>query len=144
MGDAGRLDIMLRRHLGDVMCGGFTFDGRIGCKYQFPDITVRQFLFEQVETKFVRADTVQRREVPEEVPEVSVALGPQGDAGLLDVMRKAFGIRSNGEARRLVTQKAVWKDGELVTDPSCRLGAGTFLLRAGKRRYAKVELREDA
>jgi len=87
---------------------------------------------------------VQKREVPEEVPEISVALGPQGDAGLLDVMRKAFGIRSNGEARRLVTQKAVWKDGELVTDPTCRLGAGTFLLRAGKRRYAKVELREDA
>jgi tyrosyl-tRNA synthetase len=86
---------------------------------------------------------VQNREVPEEVPEVSLPLGPHGDAGLLDVLRKAFGIRSNGEARRLVTQRAVWMDGELVTDPTCRLRAGTFLLRAGKRRYARVELEPE-
>jgi tyrosyl-tRNA synthetase len=84
---------------------------------------------------------VQNREVPEEIPEVSLPLGPQGDAGLLDVLRKAFGIRSNGEARRLVTQRAVWVDGELVTDPTSRLRAGKFLLRAGKRRYARLELR---
>jgi tyrosyl-tRNA synthetase len=84
---------------------------------------------------------VQNREVPEEVQEVSFPLGPEGDAGLLDVLREAFGIRSNGEARRLVTQRAVWRDGELVTDPTSRLRAGTFLLRAGKRRYARVELR---
>jgi tyrosyl-tRNA synthetase len=84
---------------------------------------------------------VQNREVPEEIPEVSVPLGPQGDAGLLDVLRKTFGIRSNGEARRLVTQGAVHLDGELVTDPTSRLRAGSFLLRAGKRRYARVELR---
>ena len=87
---------------------------------------------------------VQNREVPEEIPELSLPLGPQGDAGLLDVLRKAFGIKSNGEARRLVTQRAVWRDGELVTDPTSRLRAGTFLLRAGKRRYARVELRKDA
>ena len=84
---------------------------------------------------------VQNREVPEEIPEISVALGPQGDAGLLDVLRKTFGIRSNGEARRLVTQRAVRLDGEIVTDPTSRLRAGSFLLRAGKRRYARVKLR---
>ena len=86
---------------------------------------------------------VRNREVPEDVPEFSIPLGPQGDAGLLDVLRKAFGIRSNGEARRLVTQGAVWMDGAVVTDPTCRLRAGTFLLRAGKRRYARVELRPE-
>ncbi len=93
----------------------------------------------QAEAHFQRV--VRNREVPTEVPEVSLPLGPEGDAGLLDVLRKAFGIKSNGEARRLVTQRAVWKDGELVTDTTSRLRAGTFLLRAGKRRYARVELR---
>jgi tyrosyl-tRNA synthetase len=83
---------------------------------------------------------VQDREVPDEVPEFLIPLGPRGDAGLLDVLRKAFDIKSNGEARRLVTQGAVRMDGEPVTDPTCRLRAGTFLLRAGKRRYARVEL----
>jgi tyrosyl-tRNA synthetase len=84
---------------------------------------------------------VQNREVPDEVREVSLPLGPDGRAGLLEVLRKAFGLRSNGEARRLVTQRAVWMDGEIVTDPASRLRAGNFLLRAGKHRYARVELR---
>ena len=86
---------------------------------------------------------VQNREVPEEIPEVSVPLDPQGDAGLLDVLRQAFPgeIRTNGEARRLVAQRAVRLDGEVVTDPASRMRAGSFLLRAGKRRYARVELR---
>jgi tyrosyl-tRNA synthetase len=84
---------------------------------------------------------VQNREVPDEVPEVSLPLGPDGQAGLLEVLRRAFGLRSNGEARRLVTQGAVWMDGELVSDPTCRLPGGTFLLRTGKHRYARVELR---
>jgi tyrosyl-tRNA synthetase len=97
---------------------------------------------QQAEAHFRKV--VQNREVPEDVPELSLSLGPQGDAGLLDVLRKAFDIRSNGEARRLVTQRAVWMDGEVVTDPTCRLRAGTFLLRAGKRRYARVELHPEA
>jgi tyrosyl-tRNA synthetase len=83
---------------------------------------------------------VQNREVPEEIPEVSLPLGPQGEAGFLDVLRKAFELRSNSEARRLVAQRAVWLDGELVTDPTSRLRAGSYLLRAGKRQYARVEL----
>ena len=86
---------------------------------------------------------VQNREVPEEIREVSLPLGPQGDAGLLDVLRQACPgeIRSNGEARRLVAQRAVRLDGELVTDAASRMRAGSVLLRAGKRRYARVELR---
>jgi tyrosyl-tRNA synthetase len=84
---------------------------------------------------------VQKREVPDEVPEISLSLGPAGEAGLLEVLRQAFGLKSNGEARRLVTQRAVYMDGELVTDPASRLQAGSFLLRAGKHRYARVDLR---
>ena len=56
---------------------------------------------------------VQEREVPDDIPELSLPLGPQG---------------------------AVRLDGEPVTDPTSRLRAGTFLLRAGKRRYVRVEL----
>jgi tyrosyl-tRNA synthetase len=84
---------------------------------------------------------VQEREVPEDIQEISLSLGPQGDAGLLEVLCRVFGIRSNGEARRLVIQGAVRMDGELVSDPTHRLRGGTFLLRAGKRRHARVVLR---
>lgn len=83
---------------------------------------------------------VQRGEMPEDVPEIALPLGEGGELGLLDVMRQALEVPSNGQARRLVQQGAVKLDGELVRDPALRLAAGAYLLRAGKRRYAKVTL----
>jgi tyrosyl-tRNA synthetase len=83
---------------------------------------------------------VQRREVPEAVPEVEVRLDAAPDAGLLDVVRAAFGLASNNEARRLVVQRAVHLDGRAVTDPALRLTPGTYLMRAGRRRFARVRL----
>ena len=83
---------------------------------------------------------VQRREVPEEVPEVPLSLDGAGEAGLLDVLRQALGVSSNAEARRLVAQGAVRVDGELVKDAALRLPAGSYLIRAGRRRYARVLL----
>jgi tyrosyl-tRNA synthetase len=81
---------------------------------------------------------VQRGEIPEQVPELRVALPAEGSAGLLDVMRSALGVASNAEARRLVAQGAVEIDGRRIDDPALRLEAGVYLLRAGKRRFARV------
>ena len=49
--------------------------------------------------------------------------------------------KSRGEARRLVGQKAVQVDGEPVLDAELYLGAGSYLVKVGKRRFARVELR---
>lgn len=83
---------------------------------------------------------IQQRQVPDEVPEVVVDLGSQQERGLLDVLRLALDLGSTGEARRLVVQGAVRVDGEPVKDPTHRLGAGSYLLKAGKRRFARVRL----
>jgi tyrosyl-tRNA synthetase len=83
---------------------------------------------------------VQRGEVPEEVPELAMPLPEGGSAGLLDVLRTGLGIRSNAEGRRLVGQGAVQIDGERVEASALRLEAGTYLIRAGKRRFARVSL----
>ena len=83
---------------------------------------------------------VQRGETPEDLPEVEVSLAGASDAGLLDVMREALGLASNGEARRLVAGGAVRIDDERIDDPKARLGPGEYLIRAGKRRYARVRL----
>jgi len=84
---------------------------------------------------------VRRGEPPEEPPEVEIALADgAAAAGLLDVMRRALGLASNAEARRLVQQGAVRLDGEPVRDPALRLPPGRYLLRAGKRRYARVRI----
>jgi len=83
---------------------------------------------------------VQQGEPPDAPPEVRIALaGPDG-AGLLDVLRAALGIASNAEARRLVAQGAVELDGNRVEDASLRLAAGSYLVRAGKRRFARVHV----
>jgi len=83
---------------------------------------------------------VQRRELPEELPQVSLALEGRPEAGLLEVLCRSLGIVSHSEARRLVLQGAVRLGGEVVRDPALRLPAGSYLLRAGKRRFAQVIL----
>ena len=84
---------------------------------------------------------VQGRELPDDLPEVERPLGEDGSAGLLDLMREALGVASNAEARRLVAQGAVRIDDAPVRDATTRLGAGTYLIRAGKRKIARVTLR---
>jgi tyrosyl-tRNA synthetase len=86
---------------------------------------------------------VQKREIPEDVPEARVLPQQDGRAGLLDVMRETLGVASNAEARRLVLQGAVEIDGRRVEDPGIRLGAGSYLLRAGRRRFARVRIAAD-
>jgi len=83
---------------------------------------------------------VQDGRTPDDVAEVEVA-SVDGGAGLLDVLREQLGVASNSEARRLVAQGAVQVDGERVEDPARRLPpGGPYLVRAGKRRFARVRV----
>ncbi|MDJ0853155.1 MAG: tyrosine--tRNA ligase [Myxococcota bacterium] len=83
---------------------------------------------------------VKRREVPEDLEEQHVAPGESGDRGLLELLEELGLVASRGEARRLVTQGAVSVDGEGVSDPRLRLSPGSFLLKVGKRRFARVRI----
>jgi len=84
---------------------------------------------------------VQRKELPEEIPEVRVAGDPAaGGAGLLTAMVGAGMASSNSEARRLVAQGGVRLDDEVVKDPQLRLPPGTHLLQVGKRRFARLRV----
>jgi tyrosyl-tRNA synthetase len=58
-------------------------------------------------------------------------------------MRETLGVASNAEARRLVLQGAVDLDGRRVEDPGLRLETGTYLLRAGRRRFTRVRVQAD-
>jgi tyrosyl-tRNA synthetase len=86
---------------------------------------------------------VQQRDFPEDVPEARVTPQQDGRAGLLDVMRATLGVSSNAEARRLVLQGAVELDGQRIEDPGLRLAAGSYLLRAGRRRFTRVRIASD-
>ncbi|HTF34053.1 MAG TPA: tyrosine--tRNA ligase [Myxococcota bacterium] len=82
---------------------------------------------------------IQRKEEPEDAPEVALYVGRDGVMGLLDLLRSALQIPSNAEARRLVAQGAVRLDGEVVRDGNARLSPGAYRLRVG-RRFARVRL----
>jgi tyrosyl-tRNA synthetase len=84
---------------------------------------------------------VRRREAPEEIPERRLALGPDGDRGLLEVLVELGLVSSHGEARRLVAQRAVAIGDGVVEDPALRLGPGCYRIRVGKRRFVRAEIR---
>ncbi len=81
---------------------------------------------------------VQGKQLPDDIPEVTLRLEGAADVGLLDVLYRAVGLGSKGEARRLVAQGAVRVDRLVVKDAGLRLGPGSYLLQAGKRRFARV------
>ena len=83
---------------------------------------------------------VKRGEVPEDLEERAVAASDAGDRGLLELLEELGLVASRGEARRLVTQGAVSLDGEGVSDPRLRLPGGSYLLKVGKRRFARVRI----
>jgi tyrosyl-tRNA synthetase len=84
--------------------------------------------------------TVQEREAPADLPETALALGDGGVLGLLEILERTGLTPSRSEARRLVGQGAVAIDGAPVADPALRLPAGSYLLKVGKRRFARVRL----
>lgn len=76
--------------------------------------------------------TVQRKELPDEMPEFRVS---NGDL-LLDVVVAAGAAPSKREARRLFEQRAVTMDGNVV-EPTTPARAGV-VVQVGKRRWIKL------
>ena len=85
-------------------------------------------------------DVVQSKRTPKDLEEVRCETGPDGKIGLLELLERLELVTSRSEARRLVGQKAVRVDGGVVADPTLRLSAGCYLLKVGKRRFARVRL----
>ncbi|MGE5116447.1 MAG: tyrosine--tRNA ligase [Betaproteobacteria bacterium] len=75
--------------------------------------------------------------VPDEIDEVTLAGAPLPIGALLKQARLA---PSTSEALRLVDQGGVRIDGATVSDRGLRLGAGTYVVQVGKRRFARVAL----
>jgi tyrosyl-tRNA synthetase len=86
---------------------------------------------------------VRRKELPDEIPVHRLTTAPDEKRGLLEILEALGLAASRGEARRLVAQKAVSLDGARVSDPGLFLAAGSYLLKVGKRRFARVELEAD-
>jgi tyrosyl-tRNA synthetase len=87
---------------------------------------------------------VQRKELPNDIPEVCLSIGGEGGSKLFEILVGADLAPSKSEARRLVQQGAVSLDQARATDPTQILPAGEYLIQVGKRRFARVQLNEKA
>ncbi len=75
-----------------------------------------------------------QRQIPEDMPEVTVAVG----TGIISALRDAGLVKSGGDARRMLAQGAVSIDGERVSSVETTLDqAGSFVIKVGKRRFAR-------
>jgi tyrosyl-tRNA synthetase len=75
--------------------------------------------------------------VPDEIPEMTLSGAPLGIAALLKMAGLAA---STGEGNRLIEGGGVRVDSSVVSDKSLKLGAGTYVVQVGKRKFARVTL----
>jgi tyrosyl-tRNA synthetase len=75
--------------------------------------------------------------VPDEIPDVNLSGAPMGIGAVL----KAAGLAaSGGDATRLIEGGGVRVDSSAVSDKALKLGAGTYVVQVGKRKFARVTL----
>ncbi len=79
--------------------------------------------------------------IPDEITELSLPLGDGGAALGIGALLKAAGLAaSSGEGNRLIDGGGVRVDSNVVSDKGLKLGAGTYVLQVGKRKFARVTL----
>ena len=79
--------------------------------------------------------------VPDDITELTLPLGVDGAAVGIGALLKLAGlVASSGEGNRLIDGAGVRVDTSLVSNKGLKLGAGTYLLQVGKRRFARVTL----
>ena len=77
--------------------------------------------------------------VPDEIAEVALPLGEDGTAlGIGAVLKMAGLAASSGEGNRLIDGGGVRVDSSVVSDKGLKLGAGTYVVQVGKRKFARV------
>ena len=79
--------------------------------------------------------------VPDQIAELSLPLGPGGaPQGIAALLKMAGLAASGGEGNRLIDGGGVRVDSSVVSDKGLKLGAGTYVLQVGKRKFARVTL----
>ena len=79
--------------------------------------------------------------IPDQIPKLGLPLGEPGSAvGIAKLLKMAGLTASTGEGNRLIDGGGVRVDAAPVSDKGLQLGAGTYVLQVGKRKFARVTL----
>ncbi len=78
------------------------------------------------------------RKVPTDLAEVRVALDGEASVWVSKALASTGLVKSSSEARRRIEAGAIQIDGEKVSDVKAELKAGTYVVKAGKKTWAKL------
>lgn len=74
---------------------------------------------------------------PDAIPEVAIQW-EEDEMWLPKIMKLSGIVPSTGEAIRLIKQRAVQIDNQKVSGPDMKLGKGSYLIKAGKRKFVRI------
>ncbi|MGA1846438.1 tyrosine--tRNA ligase [Deferribacter abyssi] len=77
-----------------------------------------------------------KKEIPDDIPEFVLHKGMK----LIDIIKEVKFAASNSEIRRLANQGAIYIDGVRVEDIYKELGEGEFILKVGKKKFARIKM----
>ena len=79
--------------------------------------------------------------IPDAIAELALPLGDGGAPVGIGALLKSAGLAaSSGEGNRLIDGGGVRVNSDVVSDKGLKLGAGTYVLQVGKRKFARVTL----
>jgi tyrosyl-tRNA synthetase len=78
--------------------------------------------------------------IPDEIEEQTISL-EAGPVGIGALLKQAGLAASSGEGNRLIDGGGVRVDSAVVSDKGLKLGAGTYVLQVGKRKFKRVVLK---
>jgi tyrosyl-tRNA synthetase len=76
--------------------------------------------------------------LPEDIPTIDMPW-EEAEMWLPKIMKNANLAASTGEAMRLIRQGAVSIDDKKTENPDTKLGRGEYVIKAGKRKFAKIK-----
>ena len=90
-------------------------------------------------------EKLQTKEVPDDIPEMEVAVGDETDdeakkriTWLPHIMKETGLAKSTSEAIRLIKQSGVKINDSVAFDPEMKLSPGEHIIKVGKRRFYRV------
>ena len=78
--------------------------------------------------------------VPDDITELNLPLPDGAPVGIAALLKMAGLAASTGEGNRLIDGGGVRVDSGVVSDKGLKLGAGTYVVQVGKRKFARVTL----
>ncbi len=120
----------------DELLGGHPRDAKVALAHAvvegYHDRAAADAAVEEFERMFKQGG------LPDDIPEVTVEAGDGGALMIAALLAQAGMCQTNSEGRRLVQGGGVKVDDVKIDDPKQAFGAGTYLVQAGKKKFARV------